>query len=77
MSDFEYLSESSLSSYGDGSSGNEADSEGGEICEKDVKEMTWWTALLHVYMFETEKDDVFSISSSSSEVEDEDENNSE
>ena len=40
MSDFEYLSESSLSSYGDGSSGNEADSEGGEICEKDVKEIT-------------------------------------
>ena len=28
MSDFEYLSKSSLSSYGDGSSGNEADCEG-------------------------------------------------
>ena len=35
MSDFEYLSESSLSSYGDGSSGNEADSKGEEeVCEK-------------------------------------------
>ena len=28
MSDFKYLSESSLSSYGDGSSDNEADSKG-------------------------------------------------
>ena len=33
MSDFEYLSESFLTSYGDGSSGNEADSEGEEVCE--------------------------------------------
>ena len=33
MSDFEYLSESFLTSYGDGSSGNEADSEGVEVCE--------------------------------------------
>ena len=31
MSDFEYLSESSLFSYEDGSSGNEADSEGEEM----------------------------------------------
>ena len=40
MSYFEYLSESFLSSYGDDSSGDEADSEGEEVCEKDVKEIT-------------------------------------
>ena len=77
MSDFEYLSESSLSSYGDGSSGNEADSEGEEVCEKDVKEITDMMKCFTPYMFEPEKDDVSSISSSSSEVEDEDENDSE
>ena len=47
MSDFKYLSESFLSSYGDGSSGSEADSEGEEVCEKVVKEITdmmkWFT----------------------------------
>ena len=32
--------QSSFSSYGDGSSGNEADSEGEELSEKDVKEIT-------------------------------------
>ena len=77
MSDFEYLSESSLSSYGDGSSGNEADSEGEEVCEKDVEEITDMMKCFTPYMFEPEKDDVSSISSSSSEVEDEDENDSE
>ena len=77
MSDFEYLSESSLSSYGDGSSGNEADSEGEEVCEKDVKEITDMMKCFTPYMFEPEQDDVSSISSSSSEVEDEDENGSE
>ena len=77
MSDFDYLSESSLSSYGDGSSGNEADSEGEEVCEKDVKEITDMMKCFTPYMFEPEKDDVSSISSSSSEVEDEDENDSE
>ena len=77
MSDFEYLSESSLSSYGDGSSGNEADSKGEEVCEKHVKEITEMMKCFTPYMFEPEKDDVSSISSSSSEVEDEDENDSE
>ena len=76
MSDFEYLSESSLSSYGDGS-GNEADSEGEEVCEKDVKEIRDMMKCFTPYMFVPEKDDVSSISSSSSEVEDEDENDSE
>ena len=76
MSDFEYLSESSLSSYGDGS-GNEADSEGEEVCEKDVKEITDMMKCFTPYIFEPEKDDVSSISSSSSEVEDEYENDSE
>ena len=60
MSDFEYLSESSLSSYGDGSSGNEADSEGEEVCEKDVKEITDMMKCFTPYMFEPEKDDVSS-----------------
>ena len=77
MSDFEYLSESSLCSYEDGSSGNEANSEGGEVCEKDVKEITDMMKCFAPYMFEPEQDDVSSISSSSSEVEDEDENSSE
>ena len=77
MSDFEYFSESSLSSYGDGSSGNEVDSEGEGVCEKDVKEITDMMKCFTPYMFEPEKDDVSSISSSSSEVEDEDENDSE
>ena len=54
MSDFEYLSESSLSSYGDGSSGNEADSEGEEVCEKDVKEITDMMKCFTPYMFEPE-----------------------
>ena len=36
MSDFEHLLESSLSSHGYGSSGNEADSEREEVCKKDV-----------------------------------------
>ena len=72
MSDFVYLSESSWSSYGDGGGGNE-----GEVCEKDVKEITYMMKCFTPYMFEPEKDDVSSISSSSSEVEDEDENDSE
>ena len=76
MSDFEYLSKSSLSSYGDGSSGNEADFEE-EVCEKDVKEITDMMKCFTPYMFEPEKDDVSSISSSLSEVENEDENDSE
>ena len=77
MSDFEYLSESSLSSYGDGrSSGNEADYEGGEVCEKDVKEITDMMKCFTPYMFEPEKDDVSSISSSSSEIEDENDSES-
>ena len=37
MSDFECLSENSLYSYGDDCSGIEADSEGEEVCEKDLK----------------------------------------
>ena len=73
MSDFEYLSESSISSYGDGSSDNEAGSEGEEVSEKDVKEITEMMKYFTPYMFEPEKDDVSSTSSSSSEVEDEDE----
>ena len=77
MSYFEYLSESSLSSYGDGSSGNEADSEGEEVCEKDVKEIIDMMKYFTPYMFGPEKDDVSDISSSSSEVEDKDENDSE
>ena len=77
MSDFKYLSEYSLPSYGDGSSGNEADSKGEEVCEKDVKEITGMMKCFTPYMFEPEKDDVSSISSSSSEVEHEDENDSE
>ena len=76
MSDFEHLSESSLSSHGYGSSGNEADSEREEVCEKDVKEITDMMKCFTTYMFEPEKDNVSSISSSSSEVED-DENDSE
>ena len=76
MSDFEHLSESSLSSHGYGSSGNEADSEREEVCEKDVKEITDMMKWFTTYMFEPEKDNVSSISSSSSEVED-DENDSE
>ena len=65
MSDFEYLSESSLSSYGDGTSGNEADSEGEEkVCEKDVKEITDMKKCFSPYIFEPEKDHVSSISSS-------------
>ena len=76
MSYFKHSSESSLSSYGDGSSGNEADSEGEEVCEKDVKEIRDMKCFTP-YMFVPEKDDVSSISSSSSEVEDEDENDSE
>ena len=72
MSDLVYLSESSWSSYGDGGGGNE-----GEVCEKDVKEITDMMKCFTPYMFEPEKDDVSSISSSSSEVEDEDENDSE
>ena len=74
MSDFEYLSESSLSSYGDGSSGNEADSKG-EVCEKDVEEITDMMKCFTPYMFEPEKD-VSSISSSSSEIEDENDSKS-
>ena len=74
MSDFEYLSESFLSSYGDGSSGNEADSKGEEVCEKHVKEITEMMKCFTPYMFEPEKDDVSSISNSLIEVEDEDEN---
>ena len=77
MSDFECLSENSLYSYGDGTSGNEADSEGEEVCEKDLKEITDMMKCFTPYMFESEKDDVSSISSSSSEIEDEDENDSE
>ena len=73
MSDFEYLSERFLSSYGDGSSSNEADSEG----EKDVKEITGMMKCFTPYISEPEKDDVPSIKSSSSEVEDEGENDSE
>ena len=65
MSDFEYLSESSISSYGDGSSDNEAGSEGEEVSEKDVKEITEMMKYFTPYMFEPEK------------VEDEDENDSE
>ena len=65
MSDFEYLSESSLSSYGDGSSENEACSKGEEVWEKDVKEITEMMKYFTPYMFEPEK------------VEDEDENDSE
>ena len=76
MSDFEYLSESSLSSYGDGSSGNEADSKGEEVCEKHVKEITEMMKCFTPYMFEPEKDDVSSISSSSSEIEDENDSES-
>ena len=77
MSDFKYLSESSLSSYRDASSGNEADSEREEVCEKDVKEITDMMKCFTPNMFEPEKDDVSGISSSLSEVEDEDENDSE
>ena len=69
MSEFEYLSETSLSSYGNGSNSNEADSE--EVCEKDVKEITNMMKCFTPYMFEPEKDNVSSINSSSSEVEDE------
>ena len=61
MSYFKHSSESSLSSYGDGSSGNEADSEGEEVCEKDVKEITDMMKYFTPYMFEPEKDDVSSI----------------
>ena len=64
---------SSLPSYGDGSSsGNEADSEGEEACEKDVKEITDMMKCFTPYMFELDKDEVSSINSSSSEVEGED-----
>ena len=77
MSDFEYLSENSLSSYGDGSSGNEADSKREKVCEKDAKEITDMMKCFTPYMFELEKDNVSSISSPSSEIEDEDENDSE
>ena len=76
MSDFEYFSERSLSSYGDGSSGNEADSKGEGVCEKDVKENTGMMKCFTPCMFEPEKDDVSNINISSSEVEDEDENDS-
>ena len=62
MPDFEYLSESSLSSYGDGSSGYEVDSEGEEVCEKEVKEITDTMKCFTPYMFEPEKDDVSSSS---------------
>ena len=49
MSDFEYLSESSLSSYRDGSSGNEADPEGEEFVKMLLKRLqTCWNALLHI-----------------------------
>ena len=65
MSDFEYLSESSLSSYGGGSSDNEAVSKGEKIWEKDVKEITEMMKYFTPYMFEPAK------------VEDEDENDSE
>ena len=77
MTDFEYLLESSFSSYGDGSSGNEADSEREEVCEKDVKKITDMMKCFTPYMFEPDKDDISSISSLSSEVEDENENDSE
>ena len=73
MSDFEYLSGSSLSSYGDGSSGNEADSKG-EVCEKDIKEITDMMKYFTPYMFEPEKDDVSSISVKMKDENDEDEN---
>ena len=65
MSDFEYLSESSLSSYGDGSSDNEAGSIVEKGWEKDVKEITEMMKYFTPYMFEPAK------------VEDEDENDSE
>ena len=77
MSDFECLSENSLYSYGDDSSGIESDSEGEEVCEKDLKEITDMMKCFTPYMFEPEKDDVSSISSSSSEIEDGDKNDSE
>ena len=55
---------------------NEADSEGEEVYEKDVKEITDMMKSFTPYMFEAENDDVSSINSSSSEVEDGDENDS-
>ena len=61
MSYFKYLSESSLSFYGDGSSGNEVDSKEEGVCEKDVKEITDMMKCFTQYMFEPEKDDVSSI----------------
>ena len=68
MYNFEYLPETSLSSYGGGSSGNEADSEGEQVCEKDVKEITDMMKCFTPDMFEPEKDDVSSISSSESKT---------
>lgn len=60
MSDLEYLSENNSSSY-NGSSGNEADSEG-EYYSGEVKEITNMLKGFNPYMFEPEKD----VSSTSS-----------
>ena len=57
MSDFEYSFNASslLSDEGD-SSGNEADSEGEEIFDKDMKEMLCTMKTFNPYMYEPKRD---------------------
>ena len=57
MSDFEYSLDASFSlSDEGGSSGNEADSEGKEIFDKDMKEMLSTMKTFNPYMYEPERD---------------------
>ena len=76
MSDFEYSlnASSSLSDEGD-SSGNEADSEGEEIFDKDMKEMLSVMKTFNSYMYKPERD--VSTFSDERDVSDFDKNESE
>ena len=76
MSDFEYSLDASFSlSDEGGSSGNEAESEGEENFDKDMKEMLSMMKTFHRYMYEPERD--VSTCSDESGVSDFDKNESE
>ena len=76
LENFEYSVDASflLSDEG-GSSGNETDSEGKQIFDKDMKEMLNMMKTFHPYMYEPERD--VSTCSSESDVSDFDKNQSE
>ena len=76
MSNSENYSDESISSRGGDSSGNEADSEGVEVYDKDMKEILSLMKIFNPYMYEPEKETSSTSLSSESDYSDDSSNES-